>query len=378
MTAHFDVIVLGVGGMGSATVHHLARRGKRVLGIEQFDIPHVQGSSHGISRIIRLAYYEHPSYVPLLRRAYELWRDLEGHAGEHLLHITGSIDAGPQDGACFNGSRDSCQIHDLPHEVLDGASVNERFPAYRLPAEHAAVFQPDGGFVLSERAIVAHVVTAQALGAVVHGRERVTGWEPSGDGVEVRTDRSTYRADRLVVTAGAWTGSIVPALRRLALPERQVLAWLQPDDPSLFQPARFPVFNLEVPEGRFYGLPIAVVPGFKFGRYHHFEEEVDPDDSDRSVTADDEAMLRQFATTYFPSGAGPTMALRSCMFTNTPDEHFVVGVQPDHPQVVIASPCSGHGYKFASVLGEVLSDLAIDGETSHDISLFSLARLTQG
>ncbi|MDP8922916.1 MAG: N-methyl-L-tryptophan oxidase [Chloroflexota bacterium] len=374
MPDRYDAIVLGVGGVGSVAVYQLARRGRRVLGIERFDVPHAMGSSHGISRIIRLAYYEHPSYVPLLRRAYELWRELERGCGERLLHITGSIDAGPPGSRCFAGSLKSCRLHDLPHEVLDGAAVNRRFPGYRLPDDHLAVLQPDGGFLLSEHCIVAHVVAAQALGAVVRARERVLNWEPRGDGVRVETDRGAYDAERLVITAGAWVGALVPGLRPLAVPERQVLAWLQPASPALFMPDRFPVFNLEVEEGRYYGLPIAVVPGFKFGRYHHLGETVDPDRADRDVHLRDEAILGEFADRYFPAGAGPTMVLRACMFTNTPDEHFILDTHPDYPQVVLASPCSGHGFKFCSVVGEILADLATRGETRHDIGLFRLDR----
>jgi sarcosine oxidase len=268
----FDAIVLGIGGMGSAAVYHLARRGKRVLGLERYDIPNAMGSSHGVTRIIRLPYYEHPAYVPLLRRAYELWRELERGFGEQLLHITGSIDAGPSGSRCFEGSRRSCELHALPHEVLDGAEVNRRFPGYNLPADLMAVLQPEGGFLLSERCIVAHVVAAQALGAEVHARERVLGWEPRGDGVRVETDRGAYEAERLVMAAGAWAGTLVPELQALAGPERQVLAWLQPSEPELFAPERFPVFNLQVDEGRYYGLPVFSVPGFKVGCYHHLRD----------------------------------------------------------------------------------------------------------
>src|SRR5690242_18149547 len=185
----YDVIVIGVGGMGSAAVYHLARRGKTVLGLEQFDIPHDRGSSHGINRIIRLAYFEHPSYVPLLRRSYELWRELERGFGEQLLYVTGSIDAGPPDSQIFQGSRHSCALHGLPHEVLDGTTVNHRFPGYRLPAGAMAVLQPEGGFVLSGRGIVGHVLAAQGLGAEIHARGRELAWEPRGDGVRVETGR---------------------------------------------------------------------------------------------------------------------------------------------------------------------------------------------
>ncbi len=252
---HYDAIVLGVGGMGSAALYHLAHRRLRVLGIERYNIPHEMGSSHGLTRIIRLAYYEHPSYVPLLRRAYELWRQLEHTVQERLLIITGSIDASAKDGEVFKGSRASCDIHHLPHEVLDYRELHRRFPGYQLPKGLAAVYQPDGGFLLSERCIVAHVMAAQEIGAEVHGQEQVLGWEPKGHGVVLHTDREHYSADKLVICAGAWGAKLVPELAALAVPERQVLAWFQPSRPALFRMQTFPVFNMAVEEGRYYGFP---------------------------------------------------------------------------------------------------------------------------
>jgi sarcosine oxidase len=365
-----------VGGMGSAAAWQLARRGKRVLGIERFDIPHAMGSSHGVTRIIRLLYYEDPRYVPLLRRAYELWREIEAASGTTLLITTGSIDAGPEDDDLFQGALASAREHRLEHEVLTGAQVNDRFAAYQLPRTHRAIYQPDGGFIASERAIVTHVRAAQSAGAEIHARERVLEWQPrGGDGVTVITDKGRYTASRLVLTAGAWIGEMAAPLRRIAIPERQVLAWLQPLQPALFGPDRFPVFNLAVDEGRYYGLPVYEVPGFKFGRYHHRGEMVaSPDELRREPDAEDERLLREFAERYFPKGSGPTMALRTCMFTNTADEHFVIDRHPEHPQVILASPCSGHGYKFCSVIGEIIADLADGGGTPHDIDFLRLAR----
>jgi len=345
-----------------------------VLGLERFDIPHDLGSSHGITRIIRLAYYEDPSYVPLLRRAYELWRDLERTAGERLLHPTGSIDAGPPGSAVFEGSLRSCLEHGLPHEVLTSSELQRRFPGYRLPAETLAVLQPEGGFLLPERCIVAHVLAAQALGAEVHGREQVLEWEPRGDGVRVRTDRGSYEAGRLVLTAGPWAATLLPRLAGLAVPERQVLAWFQPRRPDLFLPERFPVFNLLVEEGRFYGFPIFAVPGFKIGRYHHLGEQVDPDQVDRTCHRRDEEPLRACTERYFPDACGPTMGLKVCLFTNSPDEHFIIDLHPEYPQVALAAGFSGHGFKFCSVVGEILADLSDQQATRHDIRLFRLAR----
>jgi sarcosine oxidase len=371
----YDVIVIGLGGHGSASAYHLARRGQRVLGLEQHDLLHAQGSSHGLTRIIRLAYHEHPSYVPLLRRAYELWHDLEAEAGEHLLVTTGSVEGGPVDGPMFRGALEAAELHDLPHEVLTGDELRSRYPAYgELDPDSRVVWQPDGGFLLAERTMLAHVNGALRHGADLRFREGVSEWEPTPAGVRVTTPRATYEADRLVITAGAWMGGVVPQLAELAKPERQVLAWLQPTRPELFVPERFPVFILDVAEGSFYGFPIHDVPGFKFGWYHHFGEAIDPDDPDRSAGERDEAALRGFAERYFPEGAGPTVMLKACIFTNSPDEHFIIDRLPDAPQVSLASACSGHGYKFASVVGEIMADLAMHDGTGHDIGLFRLDR----
>jgi sarcosine oxidase len=370
----YDVIVIGVGAMGSAALFHLARRGRAALGLERFDIPHDRGSSHGITRIIRLAYHEHPSYVPLLRRAYELWHELERIAGITLLHTTGSIDAGPPASSVVKGALESCHLHDLPHEALTSTELTNRFPGYRLPKDFLAVLQPQGGFLLPELCISYHVIGAQAAGAEVHAREEVLGWEPSARGVVVTTDRGVYEAEKVILSAGAWLGKLVPSLSGFAVPERQVLAWLQPLRSELFRPDRFPVFNLVVEEGHYYGFPVFGIPGFKVGRYHHRRETVDPDTMDRVCHPDDEQLLRSFAERYFPDAAGPTTAMHTCMFTNTPDERFVLDTLPSHPQVIVASPCSGHGFKFASVVGEILADLATAGTTTHDISKHRLER----
>ncbi len=370
----YDVIVLGVGGMGSAACWHLARRGCRVLGLERFDIPHAQGSSHGVNRIIRLGYFEDPSYVPLLRRAYENWRELETRFGEKLLHITGSVDAGPAGSLIVDGSLRACREYDLSHDVIDGRELKRRAPGYELPDDHVAVLQGDGGFVLSERAIVAHVTLAQAAGAVIRAREPALGWDITASGVKVRTERGTYEAGRLIVAAGSWMADVVPGLRNVAVPERQVLGWFQPLDPAIFAPERFPVFNMEVEEGKFYGFPPWHVPGFKIGRWHHLNETGDADALSRDVSLRDELVLRDTVARYFPQANGPTMALRACLFTNTPDEHFIIDTLPGQPQVIVASPCSGHGYKFCSVIGEVLADVATTGQTRFDLGLHSYAR----
>src|SRR3954465_15270792 len=303
----YDVIVLGIGGMGSATLFHLATRGVRVLGLERFDLVHEYGSSHGLTRIIRLAYWEHPTYVALLRRAYELWRELERAAGEQLLYITGSVDAGPPGSRIFEGALKSSELHGLQHEVLNGSELHHRFPGYRLPGTMQCLYQPDGGFLLPERCNVAHVTQALEKGAEGRFREPALEWGVQGDHVWVRTGRTRYEAGRLVICAGPWASKLVPELAQLAVPERQVLAWLQPSRPEYFRPGAFPVFNLEVEEGRYYGFPSFLIPGFKFGKYHHRGEQGDPDAVNREPEPEDEELLRAFARRYFPEGAGPTI-----------------------------------------------------------------------
>jgi sarcosine oxidase len=373
----FDAIVLGVGGMGSAALLHLARRNTRVLGLEQFDIPHALGSSHGLTRIIRLGYWEDPAYVPLLRRAYELWRQLEQGAGEQLLVTTGSVDAGPPDSRPIHGALEACRRFDLPYETFDGSALHQRFPGYRLPPNLVAVFQPDGGFLLSERCITAHVNAALQFGATVHTNERVIDWDIRGDYAVVRTDRSTYRTERLVVTAGPWAGKIVRALGPLVSVERQVVMWVTPRRPELFVPDRFPVFYLHADEGSFYGFPFFPELGFKIGRYHHLRQIVDPDRVDRACHPEDELTLRQGIQRYFPDADGPVSLIKTCLFTNTRDEHFIIDTLSDSPRIVVAAGFSGHGYKFCSVVGEILADLALEGHTRHDISLFALQRLSR-
>ena len=370
----YDVIVVGVGGMGSAAVHHAAARGARVLGLEQFDIPHDLGSSHGLSRIIRLAYWEHPDYVPLVRRAYDLWLELEAAARERLLVVTGSVDAGAAAGANVAGARAACQRFSLKYDELESGALMARFPAYRLPADAVAIYQPDGGFLRPERCIVAHVELARRRGAEVRDRERVLGWDEVDGGVRVRTTRGDYDGARLVVTAGPWTGPLIQRTASLLSPERQVMLWTQALRPALFQVGAFPVFYIDVGGGPFYGFPIHDGHGFKIGKYHHRREAVDPDTMDRVCSAEDEEVLRDGIRRYFPEANGPTLAMTTCLFTNTPDEHFVIDVLDGAPRVCIAAGFSGHGFKFCSVVGEILADLALDGATRHDIALFSLAR----
>ena len=346
-----------------------------MLGLERHSIPHALGSSHGLTRIIRLAYHEGSGYVPLVRRAMTLWEETGAMFGEQLLFTTGSLDLGPSGGAFFAGSLAACREHDLPHEILTAREINSRFPAFSLPEEHAGLFQPDGGFVASERAIVAHAELARAAGAEIHTGESVLDWEHvAGGGVRVRTTRDSYKAGKLIVSAGAWLGDLVPSLAPVAVPERQVIAWFEPTDPAPFRPDAMPVTILMVEEGPYFTLPIWGGPGVKIGLHHHRFERGPADSLRREPDADDEALLRRCLVRYMPGANGPMVRATSCLYTNTPDEHFIIDTLPGNEDVIVASPCSGHGYKFASVIGEILADLGTTGTSRFDLSMFRLNR----
>lgn len=374
--AHYDVIVAGVGAMGAQTVYQLATRGKRVLGLDRFEIGNGMGSSHGEHRIIRLAYFEHPLYVPILKRAYELWRDLERAAGEQLLFITGSLDIGPKGSNLVEGSLKSSREHGLQYERLSAADVMRRFPGYRLPETFEANLQPDGGFLASERAILAAARLALEAGAHLKGHEPVLEVSPlPGGGVRVRTTKATYEAGALVASSGAWIGELLPSLRDIAVPERQVIGWFRPHRPEQFRLGVFPVSNILSDLGHFYQFPMWTVPGVKIGLYHHLHEHGTAETLSRTVTADDEALLREGLSRFFPEANGCVLAMKTCLFTNTRDGFFIVDRLPGFPEVIVASPCSGHGYKFASAMGESLADLALGEPPRHDLSPFALSRL---
>lgn len=373
MTDRYDAIVLGIGEMGAATVAHLAERGATVLGLERDDVPRGDGSAG--TRLIRRAYERDPAYVSLRRRADELWTDLEAGHDRRLTYETGSIQAGPAGSDRLEKTRRACEEYGLEYESLSSATLSDRYPGFQLPETYEAVYQPDGGFLASQQCTVAHVERAHDAGATIRARERVVGWQSTGDGgVAVDTDHARYEADNLVVTAGAWASKFVDELEGIVVPDRQVLARLQPEVPESFEPKAHPVWTLQVPEGRFYGFPVHDVPGFEFGRCNRREAADSPRAFEREPTQADERLLREFAEEYFPDGAGPTMGLQTRLSTSTPDGNFVLDTLADHPQVAVGAGFSGHGATFATAVGEVLADLALEGETEHDIETFSLDR----
>jgi sarcosine oxidase len=374
----YDVIVIGVGAMGAATCWRLARRGVRVLGIEQFSIVHDLGSSHGHTRMIRLAYYEHPDYVPLLRRAYALWDEIEAEAGERVLFRTGGVYMGPQDGHVVAGATAAAKLHGLAHQSLSHADLRREHPLFTLPEDFTGVFEPEAGFVLCEKAIGLMARLAMKAGATLHGHERVRQIDFDATGVTVATDRATHRAARVVFCGGAWSGKLLADLGvRLAV-TRQTLGWLGPSAMTAFDLGRFPVWGIEQPDGSLaYGFPVVgEVPGVKLAR-HGRGADADPDTVRRDVDDADEEEVLSIARRYLAAAVGPLLRMRVCLYTNSADGHFIVDRHPAAPdRAVVACGFSGHGFKFAPVIGEILADLATEGRTALPIDFLGTSRFT--
>jgi sarcosine oxidase len=377
--ASFDVAVIGLGAAGSAALATLSARAHRVIGIERYVPGHDRGSSHGATRVIRLGYFEHPTYVPLLRAAYPLWRDLEARSGRALMTITGIVEIGAPDSELIEGTLRSSRLHGLAHDILHSQGVMARFPAFRLRQDFVGVFQPEGGFLRLEPAIEAMLALARGAGAEIATEEQVLAVEPRGSGVRVVTGHRTIDAASAIVAAGPWLKSLLPDLPVAIRVTRQVSGWFDPREASeaaLFAAEHFPVFLLQNQSGIYYGFPSDGAKGVKVAKHHHFDETVDPDPYDRNVTPRDEAAIRAVLKAHLPGADGRLLAAKTCLYTMTPDGDFLIDRLPGHPQIIVASPCSGHGFKFAPVIGEILADLATTGRTAHDISRFSLARFS--
>jgi sarcosine oxidase len=368
MPVIYDVIVVGLGAMGSATVCHLARRGIRVLGLDRFSPPHAFGSSHGETRIIREAYFEHPVYVPMVQRAYELWRDLEKETGATLLRETGGVMVGRPDSDLVKGARHSAELHGLRHEILTASEVRERFPALHPESDMVAVWEPRAGLLFADACISAHLTQARRHGAELCYEESVVRWESAGDSIRVLTTQGEYRARQLIVTAGAWISAFFPGLPLRV--ERQVLFWFDhATAPEMLAPERCPVHLWQFDDRRFfYGFP-NLGSGVKVA-FHHGGETTTVDTVRREVEPVEVEDIRTVLRRFIPAADGTLRATTVCVYTNTPDEHFFIDRHPLHPQVLIGSACSGHGFKFSPVIGEILADLAQDKQPRFDLSLF--------
>jgi sarcosine oxidase len=372
-----DVIIAGLGAMGSQAAAELAGRGLRVLAFDRLTPPHSEGSSHGRSRIIRQAYFEHPLYVPLVLRAYERWAVLERQAGRRLLTETGGLMIGHAESALVAGARRSAETHGLQHEMLNTADLRRRFPAFRVQPDTVALHEPRAGMLDPEGSIEAALGLARARGAILRFNEPIESWEPVAGGVEVRTASGRHRGGRLVLAAGPWLSGLLG--RQLPLEvERQVAFWFAPARrPDLFAPQRLPIWIWEWERGhQAYGFP-DVGDGVKVAR-HHEGDRVAIDRLDRDVTAGEIAAIRQLLDRLLPDAAGQLRASSVCCYTDAPDGHFVVGPLPGAPEVLVVSPCSGHGFKFAPVIAEIVADLVTGAPGHFDLAPFAVERLLQG
>ncbi len=370
----YDAIVIGIGGMGSAAACELARRGRRVLALEQFSLGHDRGSSHGHTRIIRRAYYEHPDYVPLVRRAFERWYDLEQRKGIHLLTEIPCLSIGKPDSSMIAGVRASAQQHKLAVEDLTAADLRRRYPAFRFSEEYVGVLEQSAGFLYVEDCVQAHACEAVRLGAKIQDNEPVVGWKSDGREVVVETTEGKYTASRLVLTAGPWAGQVLAQRGAFLRVMRQVVIWFGTRDDRLFRRDVFPVYIADTPSGHFYGFPMLGSSGVKVAQHYGAPELGSPSEIVRDIRDADEEALRGFLREYLPDVDGPRRRAAVCIYTLTPDRHFIIDLHPDYPNVAVAAGFSGHGFKFASVVGEILADLVENGRTELPISMFRFDR----
>lgn len=369
-----EVIVIGCGTMGSFALWRLASRGIKALGIEQFEPGHDRGSGHGESRIIRTASFEGSGYVPLVRSAFALWRKLEEETGASLLTMTGGLMIGRSDSPLIEGTLRSFRGHGLAHEVLQAGELSERYPQHVLRDSEVAVYEEEAGVLRPERAIETAARRAEDLGAKLLRNTKVKRLRETSDGVEVEAGGRTYRARRAIVAAGAWTAKLLDADLPLAV-ERQVLAWFPAEDPDLFAPERFPICIHQQDGYEWYVFPSLDGATVKAAVHHHGRA-ADPDNLDRKVRREDVEPVSRLVQNSIPGLRQPAVRAQVCMYTNTPDEHFLVGLVPGHKRVVALSGFSGHGFKFAPVMGEIAADLSMLGETKHPIEQLSMERFT--
>lgn len=374
----YDAIVVGVGGIGSAAVHRIAKRGHSVLGLERYGIPHTKGSSHGVTRSFSLTKARGPEYVPIARRALDLWRDLEAESGAKLLYDCGHVRGWPSKSGGHRGGFDDAAAaldeHGIPYEVLTGAELGERFPGFDLPEDHHVIHQPDSGYVEAEGAVSTHVRRAFEHGADIRGHERVTGWRSEADGITVTTDKGVYEAGKLVVTAGPWAAEFLDGLKDVLRRERRTLIWQQPREPELYERSRFPAFSLDTDLGYFYGTPMHGIPGIKYGNTPNVRSAIDPERMTREPQPQDEEILRAYGRTYLPHGAGSTLRLATCIVTYSRDEGFVIDTHPENDDVAFAAGLSGSGFHVAPAVGEALAELAFEDATTLDLDPFRLSR----
>ena len=382
MNNSFDFIVIGVGSMGSAACYYLSKRGHKVLGLEQFDISHELGSHAGQSRIIRKAYFEHPDYVPLLERAYKNWKALEWETGKQVYFKTGLLYAGKPGNEIITGVERAAGLYNIDLDELNDLAAADQFPQFKFPEDFEILFEPEAGFITPERSIRLYAKEAVEKGAAIRPNEKVTDWKKEGSNIIVKTDKDTYQCDQLIITAGAWAGKLIPGFVDKIKVTRQFVAWIRTKMDDQFQLNKFPCWMIgdDIKHGCYYGFPLLDTK--KFGEpaglklAHHYPSIVtDPDTVNRQTTEADIENLKYCLDKYLPGVFDAVLSTKICLYANSPDENFIIDKLPGYEEnVSIACGFSGHGFKFASVIGEIMADLAIEGETALPIEFLNAKR----
>ena len=377
MNQSFDIMVAGLGANGSSALYQLSKTGEKVVGIDRFTPPHIHGSSHGESRIIRQAYYEDPIYVPLLKTAYKLWKEIEDISRKNLFLQTGGLMLGNPDSAVIKGSELSARTHDIPYEYLDADAIQKRFPAFHPTPDTVGILEKEAGILFPEKCIQTFLDLAAAKGATINTGEKILQITPGKDKVVITTTKDKYIVNKLILTAGAWTSELLPDLNIPLTVKRQPLFWLTTGTPQQnhrFLPTAMPIYIWEYTPGKmFYGFP-DLGTGIKIAP-HHRGRTIQPDQLTQEVSPEEIKEIKDIAAEYF--GIKPVFDHSSvCMYTNTPDEHFIIDLHPEYKNIIIASPCSGHGFKFSSLTGRLLSDIALEHNIGFDLSPFSLTRFS--
>lgn len=370
----FDAIVIGIGGMGSATAYHLAKRGANIMALEKFQLNHLNGSSHGKTRMIRSIYYEHPSYMPLIKRAYSLWRELQDDSGNELLLQTGGLMIGPRDGELVSNVIDNAEAYNLPYDLLSRNEITKRYGVLQPSNDDVGVYDPNAGILFPERCIEACATLARKAGAELHFNEPMIKWASSNGKIIVKTERNEYTTNSVIFTAGGWLTELVPDLYLPLKSERQCMFWVRPTaHQELFSSKMMPVLVWQKQADLIYYSFPDIGDGFKVARHHHGETTTP--DRVREVDQKDEFPIRTFLKENISIANGQILSSATCHYTNTPDEHFIMDFHPKHKNVILISPCSGHGFKFSGVIGEIAAELALNGKTSLDTSFFRLGRI---
>lgn len=378
---HYHTIVIGVGSMGSAACFHLSQRNQRVLGLEQFTSPHDRGAHGGHTRIIRKAYFEHPDYVPLLERAYANWHALEQLSGQQLYVPSGLLYAGPPGNDLLQRIREAAHLYNIPLENWDHPTLQQKFPQFRLPNDAEIMFEPDAGFLFPDKAIEVMIALSIQAGADIRQQTQVISWEADEMGVKVTTDSETFTADKLIITAGPWAGAMIPGVQQHLQITQQTLAWYTPPADAQQKSATLPCWLIaqEGVPGAYYGFPS--LPdhgpcGWKVA-HHHAGIPTHPDKANRVVGEDELETLGNFMQQYLGVAPGSLITSKTCLYSYSPDEHFVIDLLPNHHQrVSVAWGFSGHGFKFTSVVGEILADLSMHGKTNLPAQFLQANRLS--